>query len=633
MYFVRHPRAPEDPGELHTKGIENEMEAYQVQMRVLNESINLKKMERDSAKDARNAAQEALNACRAACNSKDAEILPLRELRKQQREGRNAVRSLFDDLDVTSEAELDARLCELNHRMAHESNTVAEEKKMIALMKKLEAQREKVVAADTKRQHLTVTASDAANWQARLAELEAERTALQAELETQLAIRNRCKDSEVALNQGVEDAMAERKRVKELSDAAYGRLQAMRRDKRARNGPFQDNRRFSAQVRDLVRDDHAEEARAKCEKQVDAELARLAAEPELRKEYYALWDVQRKYAFWQADDEPHAAPALPKGRQAAAAPPAAAQRTPQDIIAEALREAQEEASAKKRATAAATASKAPGAASTSSAAPPPAENGGAPPQAAAPAGPRAPAVPVPGATAVAAGDAAADRARAARRRAKEAAEAAAARAAVALPDLGRDEPFVPPTAVLKTEVRVSEEEAKTRAREHNAAAAREAEARRKRAVDKKARLADAKARSATEARAQTARPPREAAQANGGPAVPEAPEADKLAADEDMALASVSAPEPAPLPKATPTPAAPLAKKAKSVAVPKARNMGKAKKGWQRHLPRSRGDRIALAGVLAVALAVLLWLAYIYVLPLLTLSKAKGSATRTVDEI
>ena len=68
----------------------------------------------------------------------DAEILPLRELRKQQREGRNAVRSLFDDLDVTSEAELDQRLAELDHRMAHESNTVAEEKKMIAMIKKLE---------------------------------------------------------------------------------------------------------------------------------------------------------------------------------------------------------------------------------------------------------------------------------------------------------------------------------------------------------------------------------------------------------------------------------------------------------------------------------------------------------------
>ena len=48
------------------------------------------------------------------------------------------MRSLFDDLDVTSEAELDSRLAEINHRMAHESNTVAEEKKMIALMKKLE---------------------------------------------------------------------------------------------------------------------------------------------------------------------------------------------------------------------------------------------------------------------------------------------------------------------------------------------------------------------------------------------------------------------------------------------------------------------------------------------------------------
>ena len=72
------------------------------------------------------------------CCAQDAEILPLRELRKQQRDGRHAVRSLFDDLDVTSEAELDQRLAEINHRMSHESNSVADEKKMIAMIKKLE---------------------------------------------------------------------------------------------------------------------------------------------------------------------------------------------------------------------------------------------------------------------------------------------------------------------------------------------------------------------------------------------------------------------------------------------------------------------------------------------------------------
>ena len=53
--------------------------------------------------------------------------------------------------------------------------------------------------------------------QARLAELEAERTALRQELETALAIRNRCKDEEGALNQAVEDIISERKRVKDLS--------------------------------------------------------------------------------------------------------------------------------------------------------------------------------------------------------------------------------------------------------------------------------------------------------------------------------------------------------------------------------------------------------------------------------
>lgn len=71
MYFVRYPRAPDDSGsggactrspahphqppwmlisalckagELPTKGLETELETYQVQMRVLGESLNLKKV-------------------------------------------------------------------------------------------------------------------------------------------------------------------------------------------------------------------------------------------------------------------------------------------------------------------------------------------------------------------------------------------------------------------------------------------------------------------------------------------------------------------------------------------------------------------------------------------------------------
>ena len=60
-------------------------------------------------------------------------------------------------------------------------------------------------------------------------------------------------------------------------DAAYGRLQAMRRDKRARSGPFLENRRFSAQVRDLIRDGHADDARAKCEKQARSRPQTLSA--------------------------------------------------------------------------------------------------------------------------------------------------------------------------------------------------------------------------------------------------------------------------------------------------------------------------------------------------------------------
>lgn len=63
--------------------------------------------------------------------------------------------------------------------------------------------------------------------------------------------------------------------MSDAQDAAYGRLQAMRRDKRARNVPFSDNRRFSAHIRDLVRDGRADEARAKCAEQARPTCTKL----------------------------------------------------------------------------------------------------------------------------------------------------------------------------------------------------------------------------------------------------------------------------------------------------------------------------------------------------------------------
>ncbi len=71
----------------------------------------------------------------------------------------------------------------------------------------------------------------------------------------------------------------------------------MRRDKRSRNGPFLENRRFSAHVRDLIRDGRAEEARAKCEKQArrGPALRRPAAvqSPPAEEAAYLLIDLVR----------------------------------------------------------------------------------------------------------------------------------------------------------------------------------------------------------------------------------------------------------------------------------------------------------------------------------------------------
>ncbi|KAK9865800.1 hypothetical protein WJX84_007713, partial [Apatococcus fuscideae] len=61
MWFVRVPRPAEDP---NVRLLEREMESYKAQVRLLNESLAVKRVEKDSAKESTQSAWDNLNACK-----------------------------------------------------------------------------------------------------------------------------------------------------------------------------------------------------------------------------------------------------------------------------------------------------------------------------------------------------------------------------------------------------------------------------------------------------------------------------------------------------------------------------------------------------------------------------------------
>ena len=70
LWFVRMPRPPEIPA---IKALEMEVETYQAQARLLSESLNVQKMDRDAIREQVRTAREAMKRCREAFDAKNNE--------------------------------------------------------------------------------------------------------------------------------------------------------------------------------------------------------------------------------------------------------------------------------------------------------------------------------------------------------------------------------------------------------------------------------------------------------------------------------------------------------------------------------------------------------------------------------
>jgi hypothetical protein len=142
---------------------------------------------------------------------------------------------------------------------------------------------------------------DSTRLRAELQEHEAELSVLRGERDTQAAILAKYREVEAAADAKVEEAMTERRRVKELQDAAFGRMSDARRTQRAKNDLHYANRRLSRTVRDTVGAGKVDEARTMCAEQMDEAIARLSGDANARSQYFDQWGSLR--ALRAAEEE------------------------------------------------------------------------------------------------------------------------------------------------------------------------------------------------------------------------------------------------------------------------------------------------------------------------------------------
>lgn len=80
-----------------------------------------------------------------------------------------------------------------------------------------------------------------------------------------------------------------------LQDEVWKKIQKHRDAVRAAHKPFAENRAFSGQVRDLVKQGKADEARARCSQQTEELMEQYASDAAFRAEYNKLWDAAVDY--------------------------------------------------------------------------------------------------------------------------------------------------------------------------------------------------------------------------------------------------------------------------------------------------------------------------------------------------
>lgn len=333
LWFVRIPKPAQVP---EMKGAELEVETYRAHYKLLNESLNVKKLERDAAREATRSARDSFKHCRDVFDAKAAEIEPLRVAIRTGGAAARKLRDELEELDARTEEELDRKIVDAKYKLEHESIALAEEKKLVVLLKKLETQRPKIKALREAMNMAAQDAPDLARSKAELSTYEAELKILKEEKDMQFAILQKYREQEEVLERDVDDLFSERRRSKEVGDAAYARLADIRKDVKRQHDAFYNNRRLSRRIREHLAKGEISEAKRLCAEQMDAAHAKLAEDATFRREYYTLWEEDRSLS--QPFEEVESSDLTPCNKESSIPAPKRAEA----VLAAALAEAKEE---------------------------------------------------------------------------------------------------------------------------------------------------------------------------------------------------------------------------------------------------------------------------------------------------
>ncbi|KAG1668087.1 hypothetical protein FOA52_010497 [Chlamydomonas sp. UWO 241] len=334
LYFVRMPKPPMDDTLL--KRLQTEFQGHITDIKAINTRLAAK---RDVVRGLRNQMSEARSLkgqSQPEFEEKLNRLKQLRDLRNGYQTKISEIKTKVKGLDFRSEAELDARIVEMEEKIRFGTIPLREEKSVVQEISKLRGMREKIKGFEGEKSSLAEMESESSKIKAMLEEMDGEFSIIKGERDSASKVVNdfwtllKAAEKESEKVQGEQEACVERK------NEALQALEAARKEIDGTMSEYRDNRKFSLQVRDLVAVGSAAEAQELCDKQVVEMLSRLSGDTAFRSEYQQMWAEQRRFPVSDllpescTSSEP-AASAGAKGARGAAPKGAAAADKPKPV--------------------------------------------------------------------------------------------------------------------------------------------------------------------------------------------------------------------------------------------------------------------------------------------------------------
>ncbi|CAD7697210.1 unnamed protein product [Ostreobium quekettii] len=292
LYFVRIAKPSFDG--LAVARLQQELEMHVASVKLLTETLRVKRMDKNQAHANTQIAQEALRASQQRVRAKRQEVQPLRAASRRSSAANRELRDSRQGLEYLTEEELDKRIAGLEYSIEHETVSHREEKDIVAQIKKLQAQRPRVREYAAKKASVNAQVPTPEDM-AYLSQADRELKVLREEEDSCRNVQRELLKVEKRIDEEVREVLKERAEVTAAKDATFKQLRVAQGTGRGgRQGAWRNNRAFSKKVRAMVAEGKIEEAKEACEQQTEAMMAKLNSDTAYREEYLKAWETQRQ---------------------------------------------------------------------------------------------------------------------------------------------------------------------------------------------------------------------------------------------------------------------------------------------------------------------------------------------------